>query len=83
MDTIKLQSEERVAALSDTAIAWTVVLLVSDLPEAIWQAAGGIIPGWLYATMMIETRGIVMSWFNHFLTNFPTFIFWVMAAIAR
>jgi membrane protease YdiL (CAAX protease family) len=38
--------------------------------------------GWLYATMMMETRGIFMSWFNHFLTNVPTFIFWAIGAVS-
>ena len=38
--------------------------------------------GWLYATMMMETRGIFMSWFNHFLTNVPTFIFWAIGSIS-
>lgn len=34
--------------------------------------------GWLYAVMMVETKGIFMPWLNHFLTNIPTFLFWVM-----
>jgi len=38
--------------------------------------------GWLYATMMLETRGIFMSWLNHFLTNVPTFIFWAVGSIS-
>jgi len=38
--------------------------------------------GWLYATMMLETRGIFMSWLNHFLTNVPTFIFWAIGPIS-
>ncbi len=36
--------------------------------------------GWLYATMMLETRGIFMPWPNHFLTNVPTFIFWAISS---
>ncbi len=39
--------------------------------------------GWLYATMMLETRGIFMPWLNHFLTNVPTFIFWAVSSISR
>ncbi len=30
------------------AIAWPVVLLVSYLPDALWQALGGDSPGWLF-----------------------------------
>ncbi len=30
------------------AIAWTVVLLASSLPDAIWQALGGTPPAWLF-----------------------------------
>lgn len=41
--------------------------------------AGGL--GWLYATMMLETKGVFMSWLNHFLTNVPTFIFWAIGSI--
>jgi hypothetical protein len=35
--------------------------------------------GWLYAKIMIETRGVLMSWFNHFLTNVPTYLFWAIS----
>lgn len=38
--------------------------------------------GWLYATMMLETRGVFMPWLNHFLTNIPTFIFWTIGSIS-
>jgi len=38
--------------------------------------------GWLYATMMLETRGVFMPWLNHFLTNIPTFIFWAIGSIS-
>ncbi len=38
--------------------------------------------GWLYATMMLETRGVFMPWLNHFLTNVPTFIFWTIGSIS-
>jgi hypothetical protein len=37
--------------------------------------------GWLYAIMMLETRSVFMSWFNHFFTNVPTFIIWVIGSI--
>lgn len=38
--------------------------------------------GWLYATMMLETRGVFMPWLNHFFTNVPTFIFWAIGSIS-
>ncbi len=31
-----------------SAIAWLVVLLVSALPDALWQGLGGTPPGWLF-----------------------------------
>jgi hypothetical protein len=50
------------------------------------SGAGGFIIagslGWLYATMMLETRGIFMPWLNHFLTNVPTFMFWAIGSIS-
>ncbi len=42
--------------------------------------AGGL--GWLYATMMLDTKGIFMPWLNHFLTNVPTFIFWALGSVS-
>jgi hypothetical protein len=38
--------------------------------------------GWLYATMMLETRGVFMPWLNHVLTNVPTFIFWTIGWVS-
>ncbi len=35
--------------------------------------------GWLYAVMTLQTRSIGLAWFNHFLTNVPTFLFWAVA----
>ena len=32
--------------------------------------------------MMLETRGVFMSWFNHFLNNVPTLIFWEIASVS-
>lgn len=43
--------------------------------------AGGL--GLLYAVMMLETKGIVLPWFNHFLTNIPTFLLWAVLASSR
>lgn len=39
--------------------------------------------GWLLAFIMLETRGILMPWFIHFMTNVPTFIFWAISSISR
>ena len=38
--------------------------------------------GWLYATMMLETKGLFMPWLNHFLTNVPTFVFWTIGSVS-
>ena len=42
--------------------------------------AGGL--GWLWAIMMLQTRGIFMPWLNHFLNNVPTLIFWAIASVS-
>jgi membrane protease YdiL (CAAX protease family) len=39
--------------------------------------------GWLWATTMLDTRGIFMPWLNHFLNNVPTLVFWAIASISR
>lgn len=36
--------------------------------------------GWLYAKMMMETKGMFIPWLNHFLTNVPTFLFWALSS---
>jgi len=41
MNTNSTQSTAKPASFSSIIIAWTVVLLVSDLPDAIWQALAG------------------------------------------
>ncbi len=37
-----------VKAVPLSVITWTVVLLASDLPNALWQTLGGDPPGWLF-----------------------------------
>ncbi len=42
-------------------LTWTVVLLVSDLPNAIWQAALGEPPGWLFWAKIGLLLGLVLA----------------------
>jgi membrane protease YdiL (CAAX protease family) len=48
LNTDKLQPLARPASFSGIIIAWTVVLLVSDLPDALWQSSAGATPAWLF-----------------------------------
>jgi membrane protease YdiL (CAAX protease family) len=38
--------------------------------------------GWLWATITLETKGVYMSWFIHFLNNIPTLIFWAIGSVS-
>jgi hypothetical protein len=37
--------------------------------------------GLLWATMMLETKGVFLPWLSHFLTNVPTFLMWTFGPI--
>lgn len=38
--------------------------------------------GWLFAIMMVQTRGVFMPWLNHFMSNVPTYLFWAIGAVS-
>jgi membrane protease YdiL (CAAX protease family) len=47
------------------------------------NASGAVVTGalgWLWATIMLETGGIFLSWFIHFMNNVPTVVFWALSA---
>jgi membrane protease YdiL (CAAX protease family) len=63
-----------------TAIYFGLGHYFGGVPSGIagFLIAGGL--GLLYAKMILDTQGIYMSWFNHFLTNVPTFAFWAIGS---
>ena len=42
------QAHSQSPPVSLSIFTWAVVLLVSDLPNAVWQASGGEPPAWLF-----------------------------------
>ncbi len=63
MNTNRPQPNAMLMRFSCIAIVWTIVLLVSDLPDAIWQALTDTIPTWLFWVKMgILFIMIILTW---------------------
>jgi membrane protease YdiL (CAAX protease family) len=70
-------------AIMITAVLFGMAHYFGGTPPRLEGALITAFLGWLWATMMLETRGVFMSWLNHFLNNVPTLIFWAIASISR
>jgi len=74
LNTEKLQPIAKPASFSGVVIAWTVVLVVSDLPDALWQSLAGATPAWLFwAKIGILFVMMLLGWIQKQLFSLRSF----------